>query len=326
MALFNPADPLKAGHVVPATVPPTPNWRNNDQGDSGASDNGDAIVSGAVNSAMPNSYQAFPGTATIAIVGAPFNTAVTVVNDTTALLATPASGAGTSFDRVVGVFGRARPPTGLPGDPPPTRNIGVAGLSDVGGVGVYGITGSSPLSIPPPFSVDALELGIGVAGRALDGVQVEDEPLEVLFATSIGVLGTSTTGVGVRAHAGPLVEGEADSPTQGPPGPGAIFSAGLTTQVLPDPEARRGEFEIVSTNALPQLRLIPGRGNELPRVGHLGDLYAMATPADAVGSVPTHAHLTCRLFLCVQAGNGTTRQTGWAEIRQGAHVTVDFFH
>jgi hypothetical protein len=206
--------------------------------------------------------------------------------------------------------------------------MGVLGLSDVGGVGVYGITGSV---LVPPSTVN---LGIGVVGRALDGVALEEnESMEEILGVppgvdpqgSVGVFGTSNSGVGVRAHAGPLLEGADGGPGQGPAGPGAIFSAGLVAQVPAegvDNSPRLGALEIVSLAAFPQLRLIPGVGNQLPSIGHLGDLYAMAV-VEEPGSVVT---VGCRLFLCVQAGTGTAgSSTGWAEVLQGEPVVVNSF-
>src|SRR5580658_7610831 len=206
MAIFNPDDPLNCGDTVPPTSPPTPNWGNNDQRETGGIGDGHAIVAGEINISIPNDYEGFPGTPTIVIVGAPFSPAVAVMNQQPPVdpSAPPASGLGTESSRLVGVFGRASPshPT-----PEPTRNMGVLGLSDVGGVGVYGITGSV---LVPPSTVN---LGIGVVGRALDGVALEEnESMEEILGVppgvdpqgSVGVFGTSNSGVGVRAHAGPL--------------------------------------------------------------------------------------------------------------------------
>jgi hypothetical protein len=337
VALFDPQDPFNFGA----------SWGS--VGTSGASSSGDGFISGGTNVAASGSGVFAAGSSTIMCVGAALNPAVFVLNATERqpLLPLQFLGAPISFPTGfpaqaletsgvgnIGVFGQATPNSMFPSEKIsfptviPTRNIGVAGLSDVGGAGVYGVTGSVDIEgtgVSPPVPG---KLGIGVVGRAMDGVAVEDtatETLPVFLADgSMGVLGTSMTGVGVRGHSGPLVAGGGEL-SGGPPGPGGVFSAGLLA-----PTGDGGNVnELVSLNPLPQLRLIPGPGTppgvppgpgSLPAVGHLGDLYAMAT-VEPVNL--TNLAQSCRLFLCVLAGNGSPgNPTAWAEILQDTPTVI----
>jgi hypothetical protein len=120
-----------------------------------------------------NENNAGPNDATIIAVHAARNAALAGRNDD-------------DTDGGVGVFGRSLAKT---------RSIGVGGQSETG-CGVYGIATAGNT--------------IGVAGRAMSGTAVEDQPLEQLASEPIGVLGQATRGFGVRGHAG---NARAASPT-----------------------------------------------------------------------------------------------------------------
>jgi hypothetical protein len=336
MPPFDPTDPFNLGASWGST------------GTSGSSGGGDKFISGGMNQVFPGAGVYAAGSSTIMCVGAALNPAVFVLNATERqpLLPLeffgvpipfppggfPAQLAEMSGVGNVGVFGQATPNSVVQDitfpDLIPTRNIGVAGLSDVGGVGIYGIVGSVDIEgtgVSPPVPGS---LGVGVVGRAMDGVATEDVGVETLPAFiedgSIGVLGTSMTGVGVRGHSGPLLA-DGGELSGGPAGPGAVFSAGMLSS-----NGDAGNVnELISLDPLPQLRLIPGPGvpsgvtpgpGTLPAVGHLGDLYTMAT-AEPVNL--NDVAQSCRLFLCVQAGEGTkANPTAWAELLQEFVVVV----
>jgi hypothetical protein len=185
------------------------------------------------------------------------------------------------------------------------KSIGVAGLADLTGCGVYGITGNTPVSSaflaatgrtePPEFFTN-FGAGIGVAGQAMDGLAQQQFqtytagggwlPLQFsdpfcANATSIGVAGISPK-VGVRGHGGPLLEGltlpELETPID--EARGGVFSAGIPNQLTAAFGADAGET--VSAFTLAQLALIPFQEPQgdmhgrlrLPERGTLGELYA----------------------------------------------------
>jgi hypothetical protein len=205
---------------------------------------------------------------------------------------------------------------------------------------------------PDPSGPATSSLGIGVAGRALDGHFIGHEPsLETLFPFSIGVLGHSSNGVGIRGHGGfPLanivIEDVECSFRQGP-GPGAVFSAGRLIDLETDnlvwakTISPNGPRQTMSADFLPQLRLIPTlflsayqeierseRLRALPAVGNLGDIFVAAGPLTN-NNQKTELH--CQMFMCVQPGNGSAaNSTHWRrflldevfEIKNAAELCV----
>jgi hypothetical protein len=185
-------------------------------------------------------------------------------------------------DGVVGVFGRSKGAT---------RSIGVAGESETG-CGVYGIaTGGT----------------IGVAGRCMGGVAVEDAPLEKVVGQPIGVLGHSTNGPGVRGHGGPLLK----LPPQSPPPPpvqaaqGGIFSSGqIQDLVIPGAQFPQD----LSRDPLPQLRLVPSAKPILPSIAEIGDFFLVYLENPLAGGG------AAQLWICTDI-KGTTPQ--WQEVLMG---------
>jgi hypothetical protein len=133
--------------------------------------------------------------------------------------------------------------------------------------------------------------------------------------SSIGVLGTATWGVGVWGHSGPLAVPADAVPTgfslvdvpmdlvQQPGAAGGVFSAG-------ELGVRNGHQ--VSTNRIPQIRLIPGVSNTaastLPTTARLGDIYVGLTSSEGNPTV------SCAMFLCVRTGDG---DAGWGKFKLG---------
>lgn len=188
-------------------------------------------------------------------------------------------------DGGVGLFGRSRSVA---------RSIGVAGESD-SGCGVYGIA--------------TFGSAIGVAGRSMGGVEVEDDGLEAVVGEPVGVLGHSTVGTGVRGHGGPLAtlaQGVAPPPPV-PAKPGGVFSSGHLQEIVV-----AGGTHTLGVDSLPQLRLVPSTNAKLPAAGKLGDLYANVI-SDAPGTVGS----VVRMFLCVMPGDGQAAMAMWAPFLLG---------
>jgi hypothetical protein len=315
---------------------------------SGASTTGNALNVGVANQPSPNDT-------TIVQAGNPNNTVLSVWNaPIIASLSGPSPAEpGLPIDQgCIGIYGRT---SGT------TRSFGVCGQADVGGCGVYGISsgvageesifpveGSLPegfTSPPDPSGTPAslLELGIGVAGRALHaraiGIGFEDS-LETLFPYSIGVLGHSSNGVGLRGHAGsPLATQtieeiglgtyDAVCAARSGPGPGAVLSAGRLTSLNTDDPAWAGTMlaggppQTMSVDFLPQLQLVPtlifsqyeglkksDHTQGLPAAGSLGDIFVAAGPVANVDD--RNPRLECQIFICVRPGDGTVANpTGW---------------
>jgi hypothetical protein len=333
-----------------------PGWQNDDStSGSGATQPGVQLSVGVANTAFYNF-------ATILQSGNPQNTVFSAWNVPT--LAVPNSDFGhppAVDEGCVAVYGRT---SGA------TFSAGVCGQADVGGCGVCGLScgtvgeasifainggflyrdgpGPPDPSPPPP---GAVQLGIGVAGRALGaeaiGEGVEDS-IETLFPFSIGVLGHSSKGVGVRGHGGfPLATTplsqlniEANCALRRGPGPGAVLSAGRLTILETDDAswdktiASGGPPQTMSGDFLAQLRLVPALLMEsyeevvrsqhlhaLPALGNLGDIFVVAGPRPNVDN--KNVALECNMFLCVQPGLGTkASSTKWKRFRFGDPITV----
>jgi hypothetical protein len=288
-----------------------------------AQETGDDLAAGVANTATS------PDT-TVITGHAPRNAALFVEND----------GAGPPFEQIpqdsdglIAVFGRSAfdsaqgnlgsdpfVPSYLT-DPDIYTGIGVAGSVDQRGCGVYGLTGSTFVATagpevgtgPEPLwtSANARFQGIGVVGRAMNGFSVEDPTISIenLFDSSIGVLGTSTWGVGIWGHSGPLEPPNLEDslpPVDSPPvivqkelAAGGVFSVG------------RLEGQEMSLDAIPQIRLIPGLSSQsLPSTARLGDIYVQGASSGGQDQGPT----TCLMFLCVQTGDG---DAAWAEFELG---------
>jgi hypothetical protein len=332
-------------------------WQNDSNGGgylTGATDSGNSLNVGVAN--QPNSNDTTmlqggnPQNATFAVWNVPF---LAVPNDDFGVV--PAAD-----DGCVGLYGRT---SGT------TFSTGVCGQADVGGCGVYGIScgvageqdvfpissdpspgfpGPPDPVAPPPGSS---ALGIGVCGRALTSEGIGDEPsLDTLFPFSIGVLGHSHAGVGIRAHGGfPLATQSiaeigltsSNCAARSGAGPGAILSAGRLTLVDAGDAVWEntihpgGPSQTMSVDFLPQLRLIPTlfltsyqaddrmehvRG--LPTVGSLGDIFVVAGPIRARGNEGSE-QLELGVFMCVQAGQGTAEiPTVWKKFLLGDVIEV----
>jgi hypothetical protein len=161
----------------------------------------------------------------------------------------------------VGVYGYSE---GSPG------GIGVAGMSP-DGVGVYGI-------VPDQKSTSH---GIGVVGRAMNGIAAETDPIEVIVPQPVGVFGHSHYGPGVRGHSGPtgIAPQHGVEPAEVTVAPGGVFSSGRLQSGLP-----RGISGQVSADPSPQLRLTPSIAHVLPTNALLGDLF-MHVNADGYASL-----------------------------------------
>jgi hypothetical protein len=335
---FNAADPFSFGNMPPPNTS-TQAWGNVDtQAGGGASSAGHGLQTGTYNSGFPVSNAVPFGSATTILVGAFNNAAVCVLNEPSSEPVAPSS------DGLVGIYGAALRPREKGGDYNPhrvpdtadilpmTRSIGVAGSVDAWGAGVFGITGSTPAK-PPSRGINQ-HLGIGVAGWALElsqpadnfegsGLLPGDLPTALgSFEGSVGVLGISQTGVGVRGHAGDVLH---ENRSIEAPAVGAVFSAGVGPELRPPPKrvGSRAPTPPFPSAAppLPQVRIVPAAVLTLPAVGHLGDLYMLAVVEE--GSQSIAPVVTCKLFLCVKAGRGTFEApTSWAELLQGPAVCV----
>jgi hypothetical protein len=184
-----------------------------------------------------------------------------------------------------GVFGRCDEAQFDPG------GIGVAGQS-AHGCGVYGIATEDANTI-------------GVVGRAMSGVEVEDISLEQVVGEPVGVLGHSIKGPGVRGHGGPLLtlpQGPPPPPVQA--APGGVFSSGQLQDTVilgaQDPQE-------VSLDPLPQLRLIPSKRAVLPTTAEIGDFF-LTFLEDPLGA---------QLWICTDI-IGTTPQ--WQRVQMDSSV------
>jgi hypothetical protein len=110
---------------------------------------------------------------------------VTVVN--TAVSRNPVFAADNIFFGLgsIGLYGRSRG-TGF--------SVGVLGQSSTG-CGMFGLATDE----------NATSRGIGVVGRSVAGAATEAKPVEDVMESSIGVLGQSALGTGVRGQGGPLL-------------------------------------------------------------------------------------------------------------------------
>jgi hypothetical protein len=203
-------------------------------------------------------------------------------NQTAALAGINAQG----YPHGVGVFGRS-----FSND----WSIGVAGESSKG-CGVYGIaTDENPTGLDESH-------GIGVVGRSVGGQALDDISLERIIGEPIGVLGQSTDGTGVRGHGGPMLTLNQPGPI--PPlkaSPGGVFSSGRLKE---EKLGAATSAQWTSHDSLPQVRLVPSRGDLLPTIGQVGDLF-LTSPSD-VGA---------RLWICT-AVNGTVPQ--WQRVHMDA--------
>lgn len=204
----------------------------------------------------------------------------TVINTAVAYNATFVSdniytGAGS-----IGLFGRSRGSD---------FSIGVMGQSSKG-CAMYGLaTDENPTSSPcEPFH------GIGVVGRSMGGLAPEEVSVERMVGESIGVLGQSTKGAGVRGHSGFLLK-------QPPTGallpafetsPGGVFSSGRLQDVALPPTSL-GAQSLVSLDSQPQLRLVPSVGTTLPTNAQIGDFFL-------VMRVQSDASSPAQLFVCTE--------------------------
>jgi len=174
-------------------------WFNTDG--EGATDTGDDVEVGREN--IPDDRDA-----TIILANTPENAAFMAIFAGETLEDSDGSGRPNSPPDApgIGVYGGGKNP----------RGIGVGGVCDTG-TGVYGISEQT---------------GIGVVGRAMAGMDVEEEPIaNVIQDRGVGVLGHSNSGTGVRGHGGPLKSPETDPPPE--PAPevrGGIFSAGWQSE------------------------------------------------------------------------------------------------
>ena len=169
----------------------------------------------------------------------------------------------------IGVYGGGKNP----------RGIGVGGVCDTG-TGVYGLSEHT---------------GIGVVGRSLAGMDVEDEPIaSIVQDPGVGVFGHSNSGTGVRGHGGPLKPPETDPPPEPPPTVrGGIFSAGWQSEQVVGQIATPQRLGL---NSIPQMRIVPSTNQTLPAEAKLGDFYL----AMKIGPewAPRTAEAVAELWVC----------------------------
>jgi len=279
---------------------------------------------------------------------------VTVIN--TAVGLNPTFVADNIFQGMgsIGLYGRSRgigtqarnpntPPFPSPPDPtkgvPPTQqmdtandwSIGVLGQSSKG-CGVYGLaTDDNPTATPPPGQPTQPSHGIGVVGRSVGGLALENMSVEQamgwvenpkdVFDSAIGVLGQSLNGPGVRGHGGPLLRltftktsapGKGTGGTSGliplPPtessssawlvaNPGGVFSSGRRQYI----EIGGNDllFQEMSPDSFAQLRLVPSVGTHLPGSAKVGDMF-LQLPNPGGGTGPNGEVISpiANLWIC----------------------------
>jgi hypothetical protein len=202
----------------------------------------------------------------------------------------------------VGLYGRSR---GM------VWSIGVLGQSH-NGCAIYGIaTDLNPTPLPSPN-------GIGVVGRSMGGVAMEQIPVEQVMNEPIGVLGhCESNGPGVLGHGGPLLLLTFAGPVPllpAPVQPGGVFSSGQR-QFQPILGASATAEQIVSLTPAPQLRLTSSVGATLPSSGaQIGDMFLQlqkVTTQTQTGELLEHV---AQLWICTRFIGNTPQ---WQSVEMG---------